>query len=537
MKISKKLVVSSLSTAAALSFVAALSGTLAWFQYNTRVSTTVIGTGVAETGILQIRKQGGEWTRDLITADLIGERENKALITPVTFGKLEANDKLPDQAYKNPDASENAYATNLGSYDEVYEQADKEHDYIQYTVEFRAMDVENTGNGLKQVSVPVFLSNFLLENYVEAGAGSIIDGLRVHLAIDDEGDGAVNKNLLLSKNGVENLELFGALDLDGDEKADRKGGYEGNANRDKQVVYGNEGEYQTAKKASDLVATRVNDNYDEWDVSNMDKVLFHTSETGFSKVTVTLWFEGWDMDLDSQTIESNEIVYIPSYDVQPQNVEGYFIEDGHGDYEAATGKADPEKSYFSLHYRPLKLDVGAIIPADTYKLNGLNHEKVNLEVEKLAVDGTKYFTRIVKNETANIQFAKDVSAMFIKDGDNYLAVTVDDMDANHKALAGKTYYVKKSAGENAEVVTTELQDALGNWLPAGSKDVSKFYTQDANGNYIKASGNNLAHNEKTYYKFTSFGNIEVPTWSGENTDGAGFRFGMTFDVGKDAFNK
>ena len=114
MKINKKLVVSSLSTVMAVSLVAGITGTIAWYQFNTRVSTTLIGTNVGRNGVLQIKNHSdGDdgWRKDLVTADLVG---HEIRLTPVTFGALEESGALPGTAYKKPsadsvwDQSENA---------------------------------------------------------------------------------------------------------------------------------------------------------------------------------------------------------------------------------------------------------------------------------------------------------------------------------------------------------------------------------------------------------------------------------------------
>ena len=72
MKISKKIIISSLSTALGVSMVGAISGTVAWYQYNTAVRTSLIGMNVAETGVLEISATSATtgFRRDLVTSDL-----------------------------------------------------------------------------------------------------------------------------------------------------------------------------------------------------------------------------------------------------------------------------------------------------------------------------------------------------------------------------------------------------------------------------------------------------------------------------------
>ena len=187
MKMKKGLIVSSLSTTMAVSLVAGIAGTIAWYQFNTRVSTTLIGTNVANSGVLQISKDGTNWGRDLVTADLVG---HEIELTPVTFGALNANDSLPDVAYKNGHADsvwdeleEDRDAYDPSGYN-AYEPAVKYKDYVQYTVYIKALEASNTGEA--QVAKDVYLTDITFD---DVGSGVISSALRAHLAIDTTGDG------------------------------------------------------------------------------------------------------------------------------------------------------------------------------------------------------------------------------------------------------------------------------------------------------------------------------------------------------------
>ena len=513
-----KITVASLASLMSMAMVGGIAGTVAWYQFNTRVTATVIGTNVSNTGVLQISKDGAEWTRDLITEDLIGARDN-ALITPVTFGQLNADGSLPAQAYKAPDASENAYVANvddLGSYAKVYQQADKDLDYIQYDVFLRTMAA--TDGGLEQVSLPVFLSDILLEDI----GGEITKGLRVHLAVDEDNDDSADKFVFLSKDGVEHLALSGLLDLDADGKADVKGGYEGNANRDKVVVYGNDGEYQKAQSIADVKASRdANGDIDPWALGNIDKIICHTQVANPVKVTVTIWFEGWDDVVDNMEIDSDEIIFRKAEYVYADSVEGLFVEDA-GEYVAAHGKAVEGTDYFELFYKPLELEEFDVVPAHSYtEAAGVYSETADV----VAQPGETYYSRIVK--AADVHYAESVTGKYIY---NLLTEEYEEIVGDVKAVDGADYFEKVTHDEAYAVVPFE--DAHGDPLPADTRSVEGLYTLDA-GVYHKAHGMNALG--VTYYKLTTGGKATVPTWNGEDTDNAGFRFGLTFDVGKNAF--
>ena len=55
MKFNKKLVVATLSTALGLGIVGSITGTVAWYQYSTRATTSIIGSSGGKTGVLQIK--------------------------------------------------------------------------------------------------------------------------------------------------------------------------------------------------------------------------------------------------------------------------------------------------------------------------------------------------------------------------------------------------------------------------------------------------------------------------------------------------
>ena len=65
----KKIIIPLFSTIAGLSLIGGTSGAVAWYQYNTRVTTSFVGTSVADSGILQIGYKANStspisWGRD-----------------------------------------------------------------------------------------------------------------------------------------------------------------------------------------------------------------------------------------------------------------------------------------------------------------------------------------------------------------------------------------------------------------------------------------------------------------------------------------
>ena len=132
MKFNKKLVVATLSTALGLGIVGSITGTVAWYQYSTRATTSIIGSSGGKTGVLQIKMAGAEdstYTRDLYTATLTSGRSNTVLY-PCTFGGIDNNVALPATAKRNP-------SDGVGN-PENWADATSAVDYIQYSVTLRA---------------------------------------------------------------------------------------------------------------------------------------------------------------------------------------------------------------------------------------------------------------------------------------------------------------------------------------------------------------------------------------------------------------
>ena len=106
MKFNKKITVVSLSTVLGLGLVGSITGAVAWYQYSTRTTSSIIGTSTGESGILQIKStlENSEWKRDLQTADVQDTFGGEFL--PVTFGGFSSGAALPGQAYSTPVAGQ-----------------------------------------------------------------------------------------------------------------------------------------------------------------------------------------------------------------------------------------------------------------------------------------------------------------------------------------------------------------------------------------------------------------------------------------------
>lgn len=487
MKMKKGLIVSSLSTAMAVSMVAGIAGTIAWYQFNTRVSTTIIGTSVANTGVLQIRKfkesaPYNDWGRDLVTADLIGD---KIEMSPVTFGALNEDGSLPGSAYMKGhadsvwDQPENERDAWDPSGYNSYENAAANVDYIQYSVEIRAM------SGGEQVEKDVYLSEITLN---DLGGGKISEALRVHLAIDDDPDHVGDDRfVLLSKTETNDLELYGVLDFNDDGIADRKGGAEWVANREKVTFYGRSGETQSTKAASSLVAAKVDGNIAD---GQEEKILFTTRDDGLVKVTVTVWIEGWDnsiAEFKKDGVKITDAIY-RTIEIDPvtPDVSAYFVRNGTNFIKQAAVPAEDGVAYVKVKATEKVITTSAL-PADTYILNAGNYEYVNGNASQFvtyySIEYTDASDEIVTPAEVNAELANAyelVNGNYVKTRD----------DAEHLD-GGKQYYALYNSTVNYAEVDGITDQA------SGSEDVSKYYVKDDSNNYVKPSTHNVKGN--AYY--------------------------------------
>ncbi len=256
-----------------LSIVGAISGTVAWYQYSTRATTSFVANSVGDSGLLKISTAAdGTYMRDLPSTATGSTNDNK--LSPVTFGKLGENKALPGTAYTSPEVGQASYSN--------WQTATKGKEYIQYDVYLKAVEFDDNG-AETLVAKDVYLSDITIADATANKAVS--DALRVHIAVDG------GSNYLVSNTAVTNLELYGKLDLDGDGAADKVGGYNFNDGSDTTVIYGVDGDKQTTTGINDVKASR--DSNGDFPSTEASKKLFTTSTSAATKVTITVWLEGW----------------------------------------------------------------------------------------------------------------------------------------------------------------------------------------------------------------------------------------------------
>ena len=283
MKFNKKLVVTSLSTVLGLGIVGSITGTVAWYQYSTRATTSIMAVTSGEAGVLKIKEhnQTSYTKTDLVTNDLKGSNTG-ATLYPVTFGGFAKNAALPSAAYVNPEAGEKKInlSTNVAG-------SDKE--YIQFSVDLAAVKADGT-----RAALPVYISDLVLED-ADTGSTSVTPALRMHIACGS------SYWLVGGAGATASLNCYGALDLNGDGADDTTNDSVYEWERATTPTTLNYGFYngepealvegvQTVYQASEVVNGRDSDGK----LANVPAKLIGTTGASDLTVTVTIWLEGWE---------------------------------------------------------------------------------------------------------------------------------------------------------------------------------------------------------------------------------------------------
>lgn len=280
MKINKKVLIPAFATALGLSVIGGVSGAVAWYQYNSKVTANFIGVSVEDKGVLQISEDDSDYVRSI---DKTGDPD-KMEIKPVTFGDTASGVGTDAWMYPEAGAGEGYYlpsGNNPG-----WEQAAEGTDYIQFDLYFKAYENDSSvTGGKKYVAKPVYISQSFfrcLDTNGDEDASHLADqAMRVQ--IDVEG----GANHIIAESAA-NINLYGGLDLDGSGDDDIY--YENpfitlpnsSCHPGDVVNYGVDGETQDAKAVATYAVGAT--------------PLFTTNASGEAvHCTVTIWMEGWAM--------------------------------------------------------------------------------------------------------------------------------------------------------------------------------------------------------------------------------------------------
>ena len=258
----KRIVVSVLALAMGAGLAGSISGSVAWYQYSTRVSAAIAGTSAGTVRELLIcDTANGEYSQHVSIA------ANN--FKPTTASLVEDVWKFYEHpVYKNATLP---LLTNLEGH--VY-------DYDFY---FKCMD-----NDVQQAGKKVYLTYLGIENKSTGdNAKNITAAVRVSIG---------NKVYSLAGGATA---TSGQLDLNGKGGAD-KNGYDTNDVEGSVITYQNAGGASYNSIATTLASVDSTDPYEfklkQGATGNLsDYVLTTTTASGASeKVTIRVWLEGWE---------------------------------------------------------------------------------------------------------------------------------------------------------------------------------------------------------------------------------------------------
>ena len=323
----KKLVVAGMASAMIAAAVGSISGTVAWFQYNTRATAAYSGAAAHCTENLQMRLYSAkkfdnteevhktDWSNELKPTDIatfltgMGRDANMAAnLTPVTSGEL-ALDAVPTTFYKNPQAYQTDY-TNWGTANY--------NDYVELPIQFRVADVDGVTSGTEHVNYlakKIYLSELVIA--AKGAKGDLSNAIRV--AIDANTTKATFSKEDHSTTGVD---VYGQLDLDpnrtgndyvyGKNTGDPatfsvdtgNGMFDfGDGDTTSYLNYGDDGKVAKSyplTKATDASHLRVADITNPNDLSGFKEVgstvagTYALADASYFTITVRIYLEGWE---------------------------------------------------------------------------------------------------------------------------------------------------------------------------------------------------------------------------------------------------
>ena len=342
MKIKKRsIIIPAFALLIGASLAGSISGTVAWYQYSTRVNAAYVGVSGGTSGNLQMRikdgnyGQDGDWITRLSVSDIqtyllsaANTNEYGRNIIPITSGDMAKDDAVPQNFYGNP-----VYGQE-GGYASSWLVASKQN-YVVIPLQLRYVERDGQKeNGVdeKSLAKEVYLTDLLIQgdhantDDAENIKQDLSDAVRFHINAYSDDDALVpanHVNRLISKKGGTTI-TSGQLDLDGDNLLDFKYNsdkYGFGGNETTALVYG-EG-YQTAFSSETEVRSGTYYNYKgdaatdsavypmiaapvaagsmdiaenskEYD-TDKSKSIGSTvaSDSKYLNVNITIWIEGW----------------------------------------------------------------------------------------------------------------------------------------------------------------------------------------------------------------------------------------------------
>lgn len=332
----KSIIIPAFALLIGASLAGSITGTVAWYQYSTRVNTAYVGVSGGTSGNLQIRlADQEEWstrlTKDDISAYIGSATRNTdkygTEIVPITSGNMEKDKAIPN-FYLNPIYGQGGGYAN-------WQKADKAN-YIVLPLQLRYVErdgVKENNVDEKESAKKVYLSDLTIQQDKKLNEAEnpqkkdLSAAIRFHIDAymeTEKADDDAHTNRLISKKGGTTMTV-GQLDLDGDGELDYKyqsGDMYGFDDADTKVPlnYGNgsqisfsneiakrpgtyftpDGEDGADTEVFGMVVGNVGDSLDidddtkEYDTGKSKSIgSTASSSADVLNVKVTIWVEGW----------------------------------------------------------------------------------------------------------------------------------------------------------------------------------------------------------------------------------------------------
>ncbi len=295
----RNVLICSMSLLAILSATGAISGTIAWYQYSTKSNAYAVVTDGSCTKNLQMyigdssdTVSEDDWKSDFVFKDIATYiKENTEITSP--------GDIKPVSNYVTKDDGALSGVTkdsklgdfySMPRYQDVRLAKADASEYVQFPLTFRMYDVKN--KGYSSTSHDLYLENIVISSKKDVDENDkndyskLADAVRVHFSSKIDED---DTNTLVSIQGQE-INDFGNLDLNGDDKYDKPlGTYEFSDETD-DLIYGVDGAKETSYSISDMIPQK--DDYGKY-TADTGHCVGRIPANGVLTVTVTIYLDGW----------------------------------------------------------------------------------------------------------------------------------------------------------------------------------------------------------------------------------------------------
>lgn len=294
-----KFLIGTLLSVASIGVVGSITGTYAWYTYNTKDTLVYHGIAAADNENLEFRiyKSGLStnegWKTAIATSELAAASEANGFagqsLEPITF-----NSKQERNASLQPFVGKYEQYISIAPTD----QSETKPYYFQVTLQFRCLTVEETPEAVVR---DIFLSRLNIKT--TSDGKDITPAIRMHF---DNGTAELDDKTLVApaKTADGQMNLYGTYDMDGDGVIDHGtlvdstyGIYEKDSTGTKpgavDVPYGNNsGFVEYWYGTNSAVASFQGREH----VANTGRKILKTSNstTVFNSVTLTIWLDGWD---------------------------------------------------------------------------------------------------------------------------------------------------------------------------------------------------------------------------------------------------